>query len=283
MTINTAYQQLLYQLYALYDNREAANIANLVIDYITGQKRIDRILYKNIPLSNEQELQLIIFTNQLLQHQPVQYVLNEAWFAGMRFYVDDSVLIPRPETEELVELISNFKFRISNSLQILDVGTGSGCIPIALKKKLPNANITSIDISDKALDIAKKNAVVLQADILFKQVNFLDETSWDDLGQFDGIVSNPPYIKQSESSTMSMHVTAYEPSIALFVADDDALIFYKKIAIFGLQHLIELGQIFVEINETLGNETKSMFNSYGYKTELKKDLQGRDRLIHAWL
>lgn len=283
MTINTAYQQLLYQLYALYDNREAANIANLVIDYITGQKRIDRILYKNIPLSNEQELQLIIFTNQLLQHQPVQYVLNEAWFAGMRFYVDDSVLIPRPETEELVELISNFKFRISNSLQILDVGTGSGCIPIALKKKLPNANITSIDISDKALDIAKKNAVVLQADILFKQVNFLDETSWDDLGQFDSIVSNPPYIKQSESSTMSMHVTAYEPSIALFVADDDALIFYKKIAIFGLQHLIELGQIFVEINETLGNETKSMFNSYGYKTELKKDLQGRDRLIHAWL
>ena len=283
MTINTAYQQLLYQLYALYDNREAANIADWVIDYITGQKRIDRILYKSIPLNDEQELQLITFTNQLLQHQPVQYVLNEAWFAGMRFYVDDSVLIPRPETEELVELISNFKFQISNSLQILDVGTGSGCIPIALKKKLPNANITSIDISDKALDIAKKNAIVLQADILFKQVNFLDETSWDDLGQFDSIVSNPPYIKQSESNTMSSHVTAYEPSIALFVADDDALIFYKNIAIFGLHHLTESGQIFVEINEILGNETMAMFNSYGYKTDLKKDLQGRDRLIHARL
>ena len=283
MTINTAYQQLLYQLYALYDNREAANIADWVIDYITGQTRIDRILYKSIPLNDEQELQLITFTNQLLQHQPVQYVLNEAWFAGMRFYVDDSVLIPRPETEELVELISNFKFQISNSLQILDVGTGSGCIPIALKKKLPNANITSIDISDKALDIAKKNAIVLQADILFKQVNFLDETSWDDLGQFDSIVSNPPYIKQSESNTMSSHVTAYEPSIALFVADDDALIFYKNIAIFGLHHLTESGQIFVEINEILGNETMAMFNSYGYKTDLKKDLQGRDRLIHARL
>ena len=283
MTINTAYRQLLYQLYELYDNREAANIADWVIEYITGQKHIDRILFKNIPLNNEQEVQLITFTTQLLQQQPVQYVLNEAWFAGMQFYVDDSVLIPRPETEELVELISNFKFQISNSLQILEIGAGSGCIPISLKKRLPNTNITSIDISDKALDIAKRNATILQADILFKQVDFLDETSWDDLGQFDIIVSNPPYIKQSESITMSKHVTTYEPSIALFVSDDDALVFYKKIALFGLRHLTEQGQIFVEINEALGNETIVMFNSFGYKTLLKKDLQCKDRMVQAWL
>ena len=283
MTINTAYQQLLYQLYELYDNREAANIADWVIEYITGQKHIDRILFKNIPLNNEQEVQLITFTTQLLQQQPVQYVLNEAWFAGMQFYVDDSVLIPRPETEELVELISNFKFEISNSLQILEIGAGSGCIPISLKKRLPNTNITSIDISDEALDIAKRNATKLQADILFKQVDFLDETSWDDLGQFDIIVSNPPYIKQSESITMSKHVTTYEPSIALFVSDDDALVFYKKIALFGLRHLTEQGQIFVEINEALGNETIVMFNSFGYKTLLKKDLQCKDRMVQAWL
>ena len=283
MTINTAYRQLLYQLYELYDNREAANIADWVIEYITGQKHIDRILFKNIPLNNEQEVQLITFTTQLLQQQPVQYVLNEAWFAGMQFYVDDSVLIPRPETEELVELISNFKFEISNSLQILEIGAGSGCIPISLKKRLPNTNITSIDISDEALDIAKRNATILQADILFKQVDFLDETSWDDLGQFDIIVSNPPYIKQSESITMSKHVTTYEPSIALFVSDDDALVFYKKIALFGLRHLTEQGQIFVEINEALGNETIVMFNSFGYKTLLKKDLQCKDRMVQAWL
>jgi release factor glutamine methyltransferase len=283
MTINTAYQQLLYQLYELYDDREAANIADWVIEYITGQKRIDRIIYKNIPLNKEQELQLTTFTTQLLQHEPVQYVLQEAWFAGRRFYVDESVLIPRPETEELVEMVISCQLLVASNSQLLDIGTGSGCIPIALKKRLPNTNITSIDISDKALNIAKKNATKLQADILYKQVDFLDETSWDDLGKFDVIVSNPPYIKQSESNAMSKHVTSYEPSIALFVADDDALIFYRKIALFGKLHLTENGQIFVEINEALGNETIVMFNSFGFKTLLKKDLQGKDRMIHAWL
>ena len=303
MTINTAYQQLLYQLYELYDNREAANIADWVIEYITGQKRIDRIIYKNIPLNNEQALQLSTFTNQLLQHKPVQYVLNETWFAGIQLYVDDSVLIPRPETEELVEMIVkmydargtmydikakkknlNYISQISNQqLQILDIGTGSGCIAIALKKKLQHASITAIDISDKALAIAKKNATLQQADILFKQVNFLDNTSWNSLQHFDIIVSNPPYIKQSESSAMSKHVTNYEPGVALFVADDDALIFYKKIAFFGKQHLTNNGQIFVEINEALANETLAVFNSLGYKTVLKKDLQGKNRIIHAWL
>ena len=115
MTINAAYQQLLYQLYTLYDKREAANIADWVIEYITGQKRIDRIIYKNIPLNNEQQIQLTNFTNQLLQHQPVQYVLHEVWFAGMQFYVDDSVLIPRPETEELVELVVSCQLLVASN------------------------------------------------------------------------------------------------------------------------------------------------------------------------
>ena len=287
MTINTAYEQLLHQLYALYDNREAANIADWVIEFITEQKRIDRIINKNIVLNNAQQLQLQSFTDGLLRHEPVQYVLNEAWFAAMKFYVDENVLIPRPETEELVEqVVTMYEVRSAMydmKAEILDIGTGSGCIPIALNKKLPNVNITSIDISKKALEVATKNATDLQADITFKQVDFLNEESWKTLGIFDIIISNPPYIKQLESCSMSKHVTSYEPSIALFIADDEAMIFYEKIAIFGKNHLTENGQIFVEINEALGNETIAVFKSFGYQTLLKKDLQGRDRMVQAWI
>ena len=283
MTISTAYNQLLYQLFELYDDREAANIADWVIEFITGQKRIDRLIYKNIPLNEAQIKQLHLFIDKLLQNQPVQYVLNEAWFAAMKFYVDDNVLIPRPETEELVELVaSNSKIKHQKS-KILDIGTGSGCIPIALKKKLPNAEITSIDVSEKALEIATKNAKDLRTAINLRQVDFLDNNTWESLGKFDIIVSNPPYIKQSESVNMSKHVTSYEPNIALFVADDDALIFYKKIAEFGKQHLTENGQIFVEINEVLGNETIALLESFGYKALLKKDLQGKDRMAQSCL
>ncbi len=287
MTINTAYHQLLYQLFELYDDREAANITDWVIEYITGQRRIDRILYKDLPLNNSQQQKLETFTQQLLQHKPVQYVLQEAWFAGMKFFVKEGVLIPRPETDELVELVSSFKFQVSGSgsgsLQILDIGTGSGCIPIALKKRLPNSTITSIDISEVALAIAQKNATDLQADITLHQKDFLDETNWQQLGTFDIIVSNPPYIKQSESAAMSKHVTDYEPSLALFVADNNVLIFYEKIAAFGKTHLNHIGQIFVEINEALGYETVTIFQQNGYQTLLKQDLQGKDRMIHAWL
>lgn len=283
MTLNTAYHQLLYQLFELYDDREAANIADWVIEYITGQRRIERILYKDLPLNNNQQQQLETFTQQLLQHKPVQYVLQEAWFAGMKFFVKEGVLIPRPETDELVELVASFKFQVSGSLQILDIGTGSGCIPIALKKRLSASSILSIDVSEVALAIAQKNATDFQTDIALQQLDFLDETNWQQLGSFDIIVSNPPYIKQSESASMSKLVIDYEPSLALFVADNNALIFYEKIAAFGKTHLKPNGQIFVEINEALGKETVAMFQYHGYNTLLKKDLQGKDRMIQAWL
>ncbi len=303
MSINAAYKQLLHQLYALYDNREAANIAELVIEKVTQKIRTERILVKDLPLTLNQQQQLETYTQQLLQHQPVQYVLQEAWFAGMKFFVADGVLIPRPETEELVEQVIKmydvrslvydieakkqkhiYTSQISNKqLKILDIGTGSGCIPIALKKCLLNSHIISVDISDAALKIAQKNATDLQADIIFKQLDFLDETSWNGLDLFNIIVSNPPYIKQSESSEMSKHVTSYEPSLALFVDDNNALVFYEKIAIFGKTHLTKNGQIFVEINEALGNKTVALFQQCGYQTILKQDLQGKDRIIQAWL
>jgi release factor glutamine methyltransferase len=283
MTINTAYHQLLYQLFELYDDREAANIADWVIENITGQRRIERILYKDLPLNNSQQQQLETFTQQLLQNKPVQYVLQEAWFAGMKFFVKEGVLIPRPETDELVELVVTKSKTSNQKSQILDIGTGSGCIPIALKKRLPTSAIVSIDISEVALEIAQKNATDLQADITLQQMDFLDESNWHQLGTFDIIVSNPPYIKQSESASMSKLVIDYEPSLALFVADNNALIFYEKIAAFGKTHLKQNGQIFVEINEALGKETVTIFQQHGYQTLLKQDLQGKDRMIQAWL
>ena len=280
---------------------EAANIADWVIEYITGVKRIDRILNKQIPLTHQQEQLLERFSLDLLQHKPIQYVLHEAWFAGMKLYVDENVLIPRPETEELVEWVvkevsglqfpvfglkvtdANSKFKISN-LQLLDIGTGSGCIPIALKKKISSAFISAIDISAAALEVAKRNAAEQQTEIMFRQLDILNRDEWKQLSQFDIIVSNPPYIKQNEAGQMHSNVLEHEPHLALFVPNDDALLFYKTIAAFGLKHLNKNGKLFFEINETLGNDVCELLQQYGYKNiELKKDMQGKERMIKAIL
>ena len=279
MTIKVAYKKLLFQLYALYQEREAANIADMVIEHISGFRKLDRVLNSHSIISIDQEKKLETITQQLLLNIPVQYVLKEAWFYGMKFFVDKNVLIPRPETEELIEwMISEIK---NENLQILDIGTGSGCIAIAVKKKVSLANITALDISETAIKIAKQNATILNSEINFIASNFFNELDWNEFPIFDIIVSNPPYIKQSEKINMNKRVTEQEPHAALFVPDDDALLFYKKIAVFGKEHLSRNGKIFVEINEILGTETESVFRQYGYQTQLKKDLQGKERMIKA--
>jgi release factor glutamine methyltransferase len=276
MTIQQAYHFLQQQLSTIYDTDEATNIADLVIEHITDYKKLGRITHKDLPIAEKQIEQLQTLTKDLLLHKPVQYVLGEAWFYEMKFYVTEHVLIPRPETEELVELVASCKLPITS---ILDIGTGSGCIPITLKKKIPKADITSIDVSENALVVAKQNAVNNNVEIDFKELDFLYESNWNDLDCYDIIVSNPPYIKQSESTTMHNNVLSFEPHIALFVEDEDALLFYRKIADFGKTHLNALGKIFVEINEALGNETIALFESYGYEAILKQDMQGKDRMI----
>lgn len=294
MSIQEAYKKLLIQLYEVYDNREADNIANMVIEHITGQKKIDRILNKTIPLSNNQLTQLADFTFQLLQHKPVQYILNEAWFAGSKYYVDEHVLIPRPETEELVSWIIDDinRHKRSNSvltkpavlaiLNLLDIGTGSGCIPITLQKRIKDVTITSIDVSNKAIEVAKRNAGD-DTTIDFLLIDFLNESQWKTLPEFDIIVSNPPYIKLSESENMNKNVIDFEPHLALFVPDNDALLFYRKIALFGKLHLKRSGEIYVEINEALGEAVSLLFLNENYTVELKKDLQGKDRMLKAIL
>jgi release factor glutamine methyltransferase len=282
MTIQQAQQQALSQLRLLYDEREAGNITDWVLEHITSKKRIDRLLDKQLALTTEQQGKLEIILQELSTHKPIQYVLGEAWFAGHRFFVNEHVLIPRPETEELVEwVLESQKSKIKNQ-KVIDIGTGSGCIPIALKKKCPEFFISAIDVSKDALAVAQKNANELHVKIDFLEIDFLNESNWSSLPVFDIIVSNPPYIKQSEEKTMSKNVLAFEPSLALFVADEDALLFYRKIAAFAKNHLAYDGFIFLEINEASGMETVGLFEKEGFSAELRRDMQGRDRMVKVF-
>lgn len=312
MTLSEAQVTTRSALLSYYDTREATQICDWVLEHVSGKKRIDRLIDKETLLTADQQLRLTQIIAELQSHRPIQYVLGEAWFAGLKIFVNEAVLIPRPETEELVEWIvedalnaerltrnaeqgtESTEYRISNTehrtknkeqrtKNLLDIGTGSGCIPIALAKKLPHWSVNSMDVSEAALAVARKNAVDLEADVLFLQTDFLDELQWPHLPVVDLIVSNPPYIKVAERQSMAKHVLDFEPSLALFVPDDDALLFYRKIAQFGKTHLCVGGAVFVEINEALGKETVDLFEQQGYTVTLRKDLQGKDRMIKATL
>ncbi len=239
------------------------------------------MIYKNAAITHKEESELQELTERLMQHEPVQYVLNETWFCGLKFYVDKNVLIPRPETEELVEwIITNCKFPI-DKLKILDIGSGSGCIPIALKRKLRKAEVWSCDISEAALVIAKKNANDLGVDVNFFQLDFLDKDQRQKLYSFDIIVSNPPYVPENDKEQMQPNVLRYEPAMALFVPDNDPLVFYKAIADFGNYHLNKNGTIYAEIHESIGEAVTQVFQPEHYAIELKKDMQGKERMIKA--
>jgi release factor glutamine methyltransferase len=281
MTILQAAKNLSVQLMQLYDDREAIKIADMIMEKITGLSRTERLINKELLLSETQQQQLRDFTKQLLQHTPIQYVLHEAWFAGMKFYVDEHVLIPRPETEELVETVITETF--NKNLSILDIGTGSGCIAISIKKKLPASNIYALDISNKVLIIAKKNAIINNVEIQFFQANILNFKTDNSLPVFDIIVSNPPYIKQNEASEMHPNVLLFEPQLALFVPDNDPLFFYKAIADFSLQNLRSgSGKLYVEINEMMGKAVKALFEEKGFlKVKIKKDMQDKERIVFA--
>ncbi|MBS1745515.1 MAG: peptide chain release factor N(5)-glutamine methyltransferase [Bacteroidetes bacterium] len=283
MTINDADKNLRQQLELIYDNREALNITNLIMEKLTGFSKSLRIVYKQKVLTLDQQKKLSNYENELNNHKPVQYVLQEAWFAGMKFYVDENVLIPRPETEELTEQIIHQS--LNEKLKIIDIGTGSGCIAIALKKKLSNATVYAIDISSKALEIASKNASQNNVEIHFNRMNILHLEENIALPLFDIIVSNPPYIRQSEAREMKPNVLLYEPEIALFVPDRDPLCFYKAIADFALKFLTpNNGKLFFEINESLGKDVVNLLKEKKFSSiTIQKDLQGKNRMVLAFL
>ena len=281
MTIQQAIQSGKSQLKVIYDEGESAAIMDLLMENITGIEKNDLFRNKLKRLNEEEISKLNSHLERLEQHEPLQYVLNESWFCGLKFYVDKNVLIPRPETEELVEwVIANCKFPIDR-LNILDIGSGSGCIPITLKRRIRKASVESCDISSEAIKVAKQNAALLGADVKFTELNFLERSNWKNFAKYDIIISNPPYIPISEKQNMPSHVVDHEPAEALFVPEDDALVFYKAIAAFAHEHLNENGNIYLELHENLGKQVQDLFNAAGYQTELKKDMSGKERMLRA--
>jgi release factor glutamine methyltransferase len=245
--------------------------------------KTERLVKKGQALTDAQELSFYTAFEELRSGKPLQYVTNFAWFLGNKYYVDPAVLIPRPETEELVFWVVEYAVRLAErgeGLKILDIGTGSGCIPISLKQKLPAAYITSCDISAAALEVARQNTTSLGVDIHLILLDFLDSTTWGDLANYDIIVSNPPYIPVSERERLHINVREYEPATALFVPHDDALVFYGAIATFAKTHLRTGGAMFLEIDNGHAIETRDLFKDHGFETaELRKDMFGNDRML----
>ena len=249
-------------------------------------KRIDISLQPNFEINDTQLKLLNSALERLQKEEPIQYILGKTEFFGYPFLVNEHTLIPRPETEELVEWILNElksqkaeKLK-SDKISILDMGTGSGCIPISLAKNLPNAKITAIDISEEALNVAQKNALLNKVDINFMEFDILSSNNMQT--QFDIIVSNPPYVRELEKKEIKNNVLHYEPHTALFVPNDNPLLFYDAIASFAKNHLSENGLLFFEINQYLAEETIEMLKQKGFSSIiLKKDGFGNNRMIKA--
>ncbi len=269
MTIHEASQQLLFQLYHIYPHGEAANIADLVMENITGWQRIDRVINKSVRMSAFMEKQLREYTIALNNHTPVQYVLHEAWFYGMKLYVDENVLIPRQETEELVEWV--IQTIPHEPATLIDIGTGSGCIAIALKKHLPMIDVVACDISEKALAVARRNADLQKTPITFIQANVLSAEERNKLPIADYIVSNPPYIPLADKKTMQDNVLKHEPHLALFTDDPDPLVFYQAIK------NIPAKQYYFETHESYAGQVAALFDS----STIKTDMQGKNRMVKA--
>lgn len=277
MKISSFRDRFREQLQSQYAVQEIDSIFYLLTENYFGIKRLDLALDPSAELDENQEKQLETALERLQTAEPVQYLTGKSEFFGMDFEVSHAVLIPRPETEELVQWIIDDQADAHGD--ILDVGTGSGCIAIALAKNLPKMTVQAIDLSEAALEVASKNAKNNQVSVQFRKDNILEI---EDLGQeFDVIVSNPPYVRELEKASMRPNVLEHEPKMALYVEDSNALIFYHKIAILARKHLKKNGALYFEINQYLGPETSKLIQEIGFETELKKDIFGNDRMIKA--
>ena len=282
MLIKNYRTQFIKELSSIFDEKEIESFFYIILEAFHELKRVDLVLNPDLELDNLQILQWETVLSQLKEQKPIQYILGETEFFGLPFYVNENTLIPRPETEELVEwILSNNRInKPTNQFKILDIGTGSGCIAISLAKNLPNAQVYAIDVSEKALATAKKNAELNNVKVIFIEKNILETE--DLLDNFDIIVSNPPYVRNLEKQEIHKNVLEYEPHLALFVEDNDALLFYRKITALATKNLSENGQLYFEINQYLGKEMIKLLEKYNSKNiELKKDIYGNDRMIKA--
>jgi len=273
-------------LEGLYPIEELKSFFYLLAEKYLNLSRINIALQLNNELTHEEQSSFYQAADRLRNHEPIQYILGETEFFGMPITVNKQVLIPRPETEELVSWIIEDVDK--NEATILDIGTGSGCIAISLAKKLNNAVVSAIDISTRAIEVAKKNTLINNVNIEFSRVDVLNFEADLDLhhkweSKFDIIVSNPPYVRMQEKKLMKLNVVNHEPDIALFVEDDDPLLFYRKISQLSKQYLRHNGTLYLEINEYLGLEMEKMLNKAGFKhVVLKKDMFGKNRMIKCW-
>lgn len=276
MTRKQLIERIASRLTTLYGEKEALSIARLVAEKRFGISRMETALDPKAPVKGTgEEIKQIVA--ELASGRPVQYVLGEADFCDMRFEVGEGALIPRPETEELTEWI----LRESRPYEeLLDIGTGSGCIAITLSLRMPRSRVTAIDISQQALTWAIRNNFAHDTDVRFIQADILDPEL--DLGRFDVIVSNPPYIPTAERSKMQINVTRYEPEEALFVPDDDPLLYYRAIGNFALRSLKPNGRLYFEINETLANETVALLRKMGFSdVQLRQDINEKPRMLRC--
>ncbi len=283
MVLQQAMSSLTQLLQPIYDEVEAANIARLVLEDVTGHQLRSIRRHAQQLLTQHQTEAIQAISKRLLQKEPVQYVLGSCWFYDMHLKIDQRALIPRPETEELVDLVVKHLKR-APAAHVIDIGTGSGCIALGIKKNIPGCHVKAVDVSAEALALAKENASRLEVDIELQQLNILDPAEWPKQANYDIIVSNPPYIAVEEKDTLHANVKDYEPHLALFAPAGEALAFYDAIAAFGKQHLAENGLVVVEINERLGSATSEVFLAAGFgNVSIKKDMQGKERIIIASL
>lgn len=309
MTLLELKNKFLADLANLYPKEEILSFYTLLVDFKLGISKIDTALNPNQIISKNHLDYFFDALTNLLTEKPIQYIIGETEFYGLPFYVNKHVLIPRPETEELVEWVISDKRQETGAKRqkkvadnILDIGTGSGCIAISLAKNLPNISVYAVDISAKALQIAKQNAVLNKVNVHFIEGNILNtnviqtpsirgknlnQNTLENLSntsnlKFDIIVSNPPYVRQLEKQEIKDNVLKHEPHLALFVENDNSLLFYDRIADFAKENLTKNGELYFEINQYLGQETVSLLKEKGFTNiELKKDLYGNDRMIKA--
>lgn len=283
MLLRDAYHQLQSALSSMYEQREAANIADWAIEEISKWTKSQRIVHNDYHLSPAQEIEFLDYKKELLSGKPVQYVLGYTWFMGKKFNVNEHVLIPRPETEELVNCIiekQHAEKTTNTPFKILDIGTGSGCIAISLQLAFPGWEVWGIDKSPSALVLANNNASNLNVAINFKEADILTDPPIDHLPVFDLIVSNPPYIPHEDKQGMTKQVLDHEPHLALFVTNNDPLQFYKAIITFSEHHLIRGGMLWLETHMSYAEAVASLLIANDYiEVTVKKDFQGKDRIV----
>lgn len=280
MTIYEWQRYFLQKLQSLYSSSEASSITSMILEAKASVSKADIIKTPEMLLLPDVEENLQLALSELLQDTPVQYVIGTCWFSNFEFKVNKHVLIPRPETEELVKLI-NAGYQNFKSLNVLDIGTGSGCIPVTIKKTNPSFDVSAIDISTAAIEMAQSNAKTHSVEIKFIEMDFLNNLGWNTLEKYDIIVSNPPYIPESDKTSMKANVLNFEPNQALFVPIERPLLFYESIMQFGKTHLNVSGKIFMEIHASFGKEIEVLFKENGYDVEVRKDMYGKDRFAVA--